>query len=68
MVKLSLFGRQLSDCRIDDPGMQIVKENRYAAMKACDLLIVASGTSTLECAILGVPLLIVYRVAQFRGS
>lgn len=32
-------------------------------MKACDLLIVASGTSTLECAILDVPLLIVYRVS-----
>jgi lipid-A-disaccharide synthase len=47
----------------DEPGVQIVHENRYAAMKACDFLIVASGTSTLECAILGVPLLIVYRVS-----
>jgi lipid-A-disaccharide synthase len=46
-----------------DPTVRIVRENRYAAMKACDLLIVASGTSTLECAILGVPLLIVYRVS-----
>ncbi len=46
-----------------DPGIHIVRENRYAAMKACNLLIVASGTSTLECAILGVPLLIVYRVS-----
>jgi lipid-A-disaccharide synthase len=41
----------------------IVKENRYAAMKACDLMIVASGTSTLECAILNVPMMIVYRVS-----
>lgn len=37
-------------------------ENRYAAMKSCNLLFVASGTSTLEAAILGVPLMIVYRV------
>jgi lipid-A-disaccharide synthase len=48
---------------IADPAVHLVRENRYAAMKACDLLIVASGTSTLECAILGVPLLIVYRVS-----
>ncbi|HEY4492513.1 MAG TPA: lipid-A-disaccharide synthase [Acidobacteriota bacterium] len=39
------------------------KTDRYAAMQACDLLLVASGTSTLEAAILGVPLFIVYRVS-----
>jgi lipid-A-disaccharide synthase len=44
------------------PEIQVITENRYAAMKACDFLIVASGTSTLEAAILGVPFLIVYRV------
>ena len=45
------------------PGdVRIIHENRYAAMASCDLLLVASGTSTLECAILAAPLLIVYRV------
>lgn len=43
--------------------VRVVQQNRYAAMRACDLLLVASGTSTLECAILGIPLLIVYRVS-----
>jgi lipid-A-disaccharide synthase len=43
--------------------LSIVRENRYSAMKACDLLLVASGTSTLESAILEVPLMIVYRVS-----
>jgi lipid-A-disaccharide synthase len=43
--------------------VQIVQENRYSTMKACDLLLVASGTSTLESAIVGTPLLIVYRVS-----
>ncbi len=47
------------------PEIQMISENRYAAMKACDFLIVASGTSTLEAAILGVPFLIVYRVGAF---
>ncbi len=41
----------------------VVTENRYAAMQACHLLLVASGTSTLESAILGTPLFIVYRVS-----
>jgi len=45
-------------------SIEVVRENRYAAMKSCDLLIVASGTATLECAILGVPLFIVYRVGE----
>lgn len=45
--------------------IQVVNENRYAAMKACDVMLVASGTSTLECAILGVPMLIVYRIGGF---
>ncbi|HSP06194.1 MAG TPA: lipid-A-disaccharide synthase [Acidobacteriota bacterium] len=44
------------------PEVRVISENRYAAMKSCDLLLVASGTSTLECAILGAPLLIVYKV------
>ncbi len=41
-----------------------VFEHRYSAMQACDLLLVASGTSTLESAILGAPLFIVYRVGS----
>lgn len=44
-------------------SVRVVQDNRYAAMSACDLMLVASGTSTLECAILGIPLLIVYRVS-----
>ncbi len=44
--------------------ISLIRERRYSAMKACDLLIVASGTSTLESAILGTPLFIVYRVSR----
>jgi len=44
-------------------GITVIKENRYAAMQACDLLLVASGTSTLESAILGTPLFIMYKVS-----
>lgn len=44
-------------------SVRLVQQNRYGAIRACDLMLVASGTSTLECAILGIPMLIVYRVS-----
>ena len=36
-------------------GVQVVHENRYQVMKNCDLLIICSGTASLEAAFLGVP-------------
>ena len=45
--------------------IRLEKTDRYAAMQACDLLLVASGTSTLEAAILGTPFFIIYRVSPF---
>jgi len=44
--------------------VKLIQDNRYAAMKSCDLMFVASGTSTLEAAILNTPLFIVYRVGN----
>jgi lipid-A-disaccharide synthase len=37
----------------------------HDAMRASDVLAVASGTATLEAALLGVPMVIVYRVSAF---
>ncbi len=39
-----------------------VVDDRYDAIAASDAAVVASGTATLECALLGVPMVIVYRV------
>jgi lipid-A-disaccharide synthase len=44
--------------------IQQITAERYAAMAQCDFLIVASGTSTLEAAILKVPFVIVYKVGK----
>jgi lipid-A-disaccharide synthase len=40
----------------------LVSDDRYDAVAAADVAIVASGTATLETALLGVPLVVVYRM------
>jgi lipid-A-disaccharide synthase len=37
----------------------------YKVLRVCDLALVASGTATLETAIMGVPMIILYRVSAF---
>ena len=46
---------------VDFPKIAVVERRTYDCMAASDLLITASGTATLEAAILGVPMMIVYR-------
>ncbi|NDY42789.1 lipid-A-disaccharide synthase [Dissulfurirhabdus thermomarina] len=43
--------------------LTLVHRRTYEAMAACDALVAASGTVTLEAAILGVPMVVVYRMA-----
>jgi lipid-A-disaccharide synthase len=43
--------------------IKIIQGNIYGALAACDLALVASGTVTLETAILGIPMVVVYRVS-----
>jgi len=40
-------------------------EDSHDAMRASDLLVVASGTATLEATLVGVPMVIVYQVSAF---
>ncbi len=44
-------------------SLRLVSGGSPAALKRCDLALVASGTATLEAAILGVPMIIVYKVS-----
>lgn len=48
------------------PGLTIVEHDTYDALAAADLAIVASGTATLETAIIGTPLIIVYRASALN--
>ena len=43
--------------------IRIIEKNRYDMMAACDAVVTASGTVTLELAILQVPMLVVYKLA-----
>ena len=43
--------------------IKIFQGNIYDALALCDLAVVASGTATLETAIMGVPMIIVYKVS-----
>jgi len=45
--------------------VQVIEGDVYRVLKACDLAMVASGTATLEAAILETPMVIVYRVSFF---
>ena len=44
-------------------SLRLISGGSPAALKRCDLALVASGTATLEAAILGVPMIIVYKVS-----
>jgi lipid-A-disaccharide synthase len=44
-------------------AITIVEGKTYQAIRAADLVVVASGTATLETAILGKPMVIIYRVS-----
>jgi len=47
----------------DELGVVVVRGGRYDIMRACDAVMAASGTVTLELAILGVPMVMAYKVS-----
>ncbi|MCY3773171.1 MAG: lipid-A-disaccharide synthase [Gemmatimonadetes bacterium] len=48
----------------DARGMSVVEDSTYEVMNHADLLLVTSGTATLESACFGTPLLVLYRMSR----
>ena len=44
------------------PTLTLIDKNRYDAVNIADFALVASGTATLETAMLGVPMVLIYKV------
>jgi len=46
------------------PSIRVVRDAAHAVIRAADLVLVASGTATLEAALLGTPMIVCYRVSR----
>jgi lipid-A-disaccharide synthase len=51
----------------EGPPITLVDRGAHAVMAASDLLLVASGTATLEAALVGTPMIICYRVSHLSA-
>ncbi|MDA8165506.1 MAG: lipid-A-disaccharide synthase [Desulfobacteraceae bacterium] len=60
LARADLERHGLTDSPLD---VRVVSENRYNLMAACRGVMTASGTATLELAILGVPMVVCYRMS-----
>lgn len=45
--------------------IRVIREDRFSLMAACNAALAASGTVTMELALLGVPTVVAYRVSTF---
>lgn len=52
----------------NNPHIKIVDSNAYDAINACETCMVASGTATLETAILCKPMVVVYKTSWFTWA
>ena len=58
----STTGKAFFEKRISDPSVHIIEGNAENALRHANLALVASGTITVEAALLGTPMVVFYRV------
>jgi lipid-A-disaccharide synthase len=64
-VRASTIDGAKLECALRHPALRIpiVDEDRYDALHAAELVWTASGTATLETALLGTPMIVIYRLS-----
>ncbi len=60
---LSQDDLNLTTVEANDLNIRIIRHERYNVMAACNLVMAASGTVTLELAILQIPMVVAYRIS-----
>lgn len=63
----TLSRRAIADRLGDDGAILVAEDSAHAVMAAADLVLVASGTASLEAAILGTPMIVCYRVSTLTA-
>jgi lipid-A-disaccharide synthase len=61
---LAFDARSAADLRLRQSMLSVSYENRYQVMKDCDLLVVSSGTASLEAAAMRIPQIFFHRVSS----
>jgi lipid-A-disaccharide synthase len=59
---------QLAPYLLPDVPVCLVEDASYDALAAADLSIVSSGTATIEAALLGAPMIVIYRLAPLTAT
>ena len=62
-VAPGLKSEQIAEYVRSDRGVRLVEDATYDALTAADVAIVSSGTATVEAALLGAPMVVVYRLS-----
>jgi len=66
ITEVEMAIKKVENRKIKLPKILIVQNETYDALNASDVVAVASGTATLETAIIGTPMAIVYRASNFN--
>ncbi len=66
LPRASTVDRTLLDSFLIDADIEVtvVEGRNYDVMQVCDAIIAASGTVTMEIALFGIPMVIIYKVAE----
>ena len=61
-LEMDLISSIMRLCPVE---VRVIRHDIYEAISCADIVMVASGTATLETALLGVPMVIIYKVSPF---